>query len=267
MQNMGNTESANHSSMPNSSIQMESGPETVTFSQPQLNVNAKPFQPGAHLNSQATPFKPTYSQVVMPNPIPHQQPVQNDPVMHPTITVASQTTSVPVTNVIARPIINIQHNNSNSRPIFDKNFVHPFMELIKNNASNMEMIDTMALFMGVSKAGEESFYTVDQMDFIIPVLQVFSYAVCNDRAPVARWIMENFVLLDVSYDDNFCYNGAIKWNYPDIADEIALHESFSPSTSILQDLMRRGRYDLIKKCINAPALSGLLKEYKDAFIN
>ena len=77
--------------------------------------------------------------------------------------------------------------------------------------------------------------------------------------------MENFVPLRVSQDDNFCYFESLKYSHSDIADMIASHESFVPTMATLENILSRSKYDIFKKCMNSPHLSGDLMTYRFTF--
>lgn len=187
-----------------------------------------------------------------PQPIQQNNSVQEEVVYDP----------IPQT----QPIVS---NPSVSKPT--AKYVHPFIELVNRNAPTNELINTMALYLDIStgedsQSGEKYYLMVDQSEFIAPVLQVFSFSATNGREPVVRWIMENFVMLDVSYDNNFCYFDSIRWKHEKIADLITTHESFNPTPTVLQNLLARQKYDIFKKCMQSPAIQGLVRDYRFTFI-
>lgn len=133
-------------------------------------------------------------------------------------------------------------------------YTHPFIECIHNSASEEEMINTMEVFMGTTPADtpisvQPSYYVIDQMEFIVPVLHVFSNAVSIGKLRIIQWLMNNYVPLDVSYDDNFFYKDAIKTNQNDSADLIITHPSFKSDMYVLENLLDRRKYDAFKKLV------------------
>ncbi len=143
-------------------------------------------------------------------------------------------------------------------------FVHPFITMIDKNVPESEMVNTLCAFVGPTEFGQDTngntiYESVDQTEFIAPVLQVFSFCASNGRKQVVQWLIENFVPLDVSYDNNFCYTESLRWSHSDIADMIACHESFRPNMEILENLISRKKYDVFKKCMTSPYITGTLK--------
>ena len=184
------------------------------------------------------------------------------PVSVPTPLPVSVPTPLPIPQINSLPRSTIPTNK----------FVHPFIELINKKASEAEMISLMALYMGINTGGIDSnnqtyYYMTDQVEFIAPVLQVFSYATCNGKEQVTKWLMDNFIPLDVSYDNNFCYFESIRWGHSKMADLIATHESFIPTTVVLENLSFRQKYDIFRLCMSSPRISGLCRDYRFTFIH
>ena len=151
-------------------------------------------------------------------------------------------------------------------------YVHPFIELINKGSSEQEIIDTMTTYMGTIPIGKDDngndiFDYVDQTLFIQPVMIVFSYATSNNKMMIVEWLLKNYIPLQVSYSDNFCYFEALKWNYYNMADLIVQHKSFIPSIMVLENLIYRNKYDLFKICMNSPGLEGILLKYKYNFLS
>lgn len=160
-------------------------------------------------------------------------------------------------------------------PIVSKkhpSYVHPFIDMINRNCTESEMINTLEAFcgrtmVGVDDDGRIVYETVDQTEFIAPVLQVFSYCATHGKSSVVQWLLKNFVPLQVSYDNNFCYFECLKWGNNHIADMIAEHESFYPSMEVLENLLSRGRYTQFRKCMSSPYLKDDLNTYRFTFMH
>lgn len=152
-----------------------------------------------------------------------------------------------------------------------KVFIHPLIEMINRNCPDAEMIRTLDTFVGKIQVGTDPqgnpiYETVDQMQFIAPVMEVFSYCANNGRKSVVQWLFDNFIPLNVSYDNNFCYFESLRWNHTDITDMIVQHESFYPSMEVLENLISRNKYNLLKKCMTSPHLRGDLQTYRFTFM-
>lgn len=168
----------------------------------------------------------------------------------------------------------MQYSTNSQIPLIHEKqevYVHPFIESINKGSSEQEIIDIMTAYMGTipigkDENGNEIFDYVDQTLFIQPVMIVFSYATSNNKTILVDWLLKNYVPLQVSYSDNFCYFEALKWNYNNMADLILQHKSFIPSLSVLENLIHRNRYDLFKICMNSPCLEGVLFKYKYNFL-
>lgn len=164
---------------------------------------------------------------------------------------------------------------SSPQPVVAKKrpaYVHPFIEMINRNCSETEMINTLEAFCGRTEVGTDEegrliYEAVDQTEFIAPVLQVFSYCATNGKQSVVQWLLNNFVPLQVSYDNNFCYFDCLKWGYHQIADWISEHESFYPSMEVLENLLNRGRYTQFHKCMSSPYLKDDLNTYRFTFMH
>lgn len=150
-------------------------------------------------------------------------------------------------------------------------YVHPFIQLINNNANESEMVNTLQIYCGSTEIGQDEegkpiYESVDQTMFIAPALQLFSYCATNNKIRVVKWLLDNFVPLQVSYEKNFCYFECVKFHYYDIADLIAQHESFDPTMVALDNLISRNKYDIFKKCMSSPYLTGLMNKYRYTFM-
>lgn len=160
-----------------------------------------------------------------------------------------------ITNLFSTNNSNIQYteiNNSTPKTSTSAISTHPFVEMISSNMSEEQMISTMEAFMGttsVSQSDTPSFYVVDQMEFFAPVLHVFANATYNGKRNVVKWILNNFVPLDVSYDNNFFYKETLKQNNFDITEMLTDHPSFVSDMFVLEDLLKRQKFDLFKKFV------------------
>jgi len=172
----------------------------------------------------------------------------------------STTQTVPM---ISNPVI--------PKPLPKKStYVHPFIELVNRSASETEIIGTIGAFICCREIEKDSndkpiYEEIDQTTFITPMTQVFAYAANNGKTQLTKWIMDNFVPLQVSYDNNFCYFESLKWQHSHIADMIAYHESFVPTINILENLISRNKYDVFKHCMKSPYLKSDLHKYRFTF--
>lgn len=194
--------------------------------------------------------------VSIPQPVPASLP----------IVVAEQSVQ-PVQPVPAPPIsaVPVPSTTPKSRN-------HPFFDMIDRNCSEAEMINMLQAFCGRTQVGTDQvgrpiYDVVDQLDFLAPVMQVFSYCATNGRRSVAQWILTNFVPLQVSYDNNFCYFDCLKYGFIDIADMIAQHESFNPTFQALQNMLERQKYPLFMKCMSSPYLTSDMNTYRYTFMH
>lgn len=131
---------------------------------------------------------------------------------------------------------------------------HPLFTLIDRNATELEFITTLDSFCGTRQTGSTTngdpvYEMVDQVELIAPVLQVFSYCASYGKKEVVSWILENFVPLQVSYDNNFCYHECRRWGQHEIAQLISMHESFEPTMKIIHDLLERECFVQFRKCV------------------
>ncbi len=131
-------------------------------------------------------------------------------------------------------------NSQSPVPVPKKNsYVHPLIDMLYKSYSQSEMIGMLEAFCGVSTdgyndAGQEMFDSVDQTEFIAPVLQVFSHCANNGKTNVVEWILKNFVPLQVSYDNNYIFFECIKWKHYHVAKMILNHESFNPTPQVFE---------------------------------
>lgn len=151
-------------------------------------------------------------------------------------------------------------------------WVHPFIEMVNRNCSEAEMINTLQAYCGRIEVGTDSngnpiYETVDQTEFIAPILQVFSYCANNGKKSVVQWLLTNFVPLQVSYENNFCYFECLRWNHYEIADMLASHESFIPSMEVLENMLSSSKYAQFRKCMTSPYLRDDLFTYRFTFMH
>ncbi|CAH6421073.1 Hypothetical protein MVR_LOCUS261 [uncultured virus] len=151
-------------------------------------------------------------------------------------------------------------------------YVHPLIEMVNKGVSEADMICMLESFCGRQQVGtrpdgQPIYEVVDQTDYIGPVLQVFSYCSTNSKGQVVEWLLSNFVPLQVSYDNNFCFFQCLQYSSRAsdgslMADLLVRHESFFPSLQVLENLMSRSRTDLVKVCMSSPYLRGDLSTYR-----
>lgn len=146
-------------------------------------------------------------------------------------------------------------------------YVHPLIEMLNNSYPENKMIEILQSFCGCNSTetdqnGNMIYETVDQTEFTAPILQVFAHCVGYGKKSVIDWIVSNFVPLQVSYDNNYCYYESIKWKHHEIADIIINHESFDPSIEILESFLVNGEYAHFKKCMQNPNLNDCIKQYE-----
>jgi hypothetical protein len=223
-------------------------------------------------NSTSTPQVTPTAQVT-----PQTQPTQTtDSVM---TAVESTSVSEPLVQPVFQPTLpsvsqSSQTLQSSPTTVVKKQpaYVHPFIELINRSSSESEIINMLDIYLGKKLTGhnhngDPMYDVVDQTLFIGPTLQVFAYAANNGKKSVVSWLMENFVPLQVSYDNNFCYYECLKWNHHEVADLLASHESFIPTMDILESLLSRGKYHLFRTCMNSPYLKDDLRTYRFTFMH
>lgn len=230
-----------------------------------MGSSSSTFAENGSTNAQSTSMNNQQPEQSAISPAPSQEaPMTNNTlVSSPKTAFSPKVTSSPKASPIP--------NHSVSRGTTYK-FVHPFIELINRKASDSEFINTMATFMdrrfvGVDERGVEQFEYVDQMQFFLHTMQVFSYCANNGKESVVKWLMDNYVPLQVSYDDNFCYFESMRWGHHSIVELIVSHSSFVPTEPILQDMISRGRYDLFKRCMSSPHLRDKLWTYRHTFLH
>lgn len=153
-----------------------------------------------------------------------------------------------------------------------KKNVDPLIEMVTRGCSEQEIIRTLDAFMGKREIGKDAngqpvFDIVDQTMFTAPVLYIFSDAVNYGKVNTVRWLMDNFVPLNVSYDNNFCFFECQRWGHTALADMIVEHESFYPSTEVLDNLLTRSKYNLFRKCMTSPHLRDEMNTYRFTFMH
>lgn len=172
--------------------------------------------------------------------------------------------SSPITQSELTPIIQPITISKNIRK---QPFVHPFIDMIYKDYSEEKMINMLQAFCGRIEIERDQYdrpiyEIVDQTEFIAPVLQVFSHCANNGKKEVVQWLVDNFVPLQVSYDNNYCFFECLKWKNYEIVDIIVDHESFYPSMEVLENLISRSKYAQIKKCMTSPYLQDDFGKYR-----
>ena len=151
-------------------------------------------------------------------------------------------------------------------------YVHPFIEMINRGCSEAEMINTLQAFCGRVEVGQDQlgrpiYEAVDQIEFIAPVLHVFSYCANNGKKSVVQWLVTNYIPLQVSYENNFCFFECLQWKHLDIAEMIVNHESFEPTMQVLENLLSRDKFANFRTCMNSPRLCCDFRTYRFTFMH
>lgn len=201
---------------------------------------------------------------------PVEQPSETEPMMAPEVISLEPSITPPPPSPVQ--LINLPHLPQSPTIPIKPQYVHPFIDLINRKCTESEFINTLQTFCGGTEVGTDShnnpiYEVVDQTEFIAPVLQVFSYCATNGKKSVVEWLCKNFVPLQVSYDNNFCYFECLKWGHHEIADIIAQHESFSPDILVLEQMLAKSKYDLFKKCMTSPYLRDDMHKYRYTFMH
>jgi len=147
-------------------------------------------------------------------------------------------------------------------------FVHPFIEYVKQRRTDEEIINLMNTYMGCEPKNDNSqpiYNCVDLMEFMAPVLHVMFYAVTNNRISIVEWLVNNYIPLQASYDDNIFYFEASNNNRMEIINLLVHHPSFIPDFKVLEDLKTKGKYDLFADCMKSPNLDDLVRLYALTF--
>lgn len=144
-------------------------------------------------------------------------------------------------------------------------YISPITQAI--GKSETEIINTLEMFcggtqIGVNANGEPMYDSVDQSEMYIPVMQLFSHCVIKNYVKAVEWIVQKFVLLQVSIDDNFCYHESIKNNNKEMTKLIISHPSFEPSIDILDSFIADELYEHFKTCINHPFIEREIFKYR-----
>nr|AEX62563.1 hypothetical protein mv_L358 [Moumouvirus Monve] len=132
----------------------------------------------------------------------------------------------------------------------NSSYIHPLINLITVNTSDDDIINTLDAYCGIQKIGDNLYDIPDQYEVFGPVTQLFCHCACYGRRKVVEWIMNNYVPLDVSYSDNFCYFECLRYGHKSIAAMLVQHESFNGSIDVLLDLLNRQEYNLFNNCIS-----------------
>ena len=232
-------------------------------------VQVTPMETVLDTPTETTEVTPTETTEVTPVEISEVTPTETTEVTPTETTEVTPTETVPVETTPVNPV---QPAPSTIVPVVTsasstRRFVHPFLEMLHGNVSEQGMIDTMAVYMGVTEIGKNAdsspiYDVVDLTEFFGPVTQVFAYCANNGKRQVVNWLMNNYVPLNVSYDNNYCYFESIKWGLNDIAESISQHHSFVPSFETIKSMLSKSQYNLLRSTFTSPHLEGELNTYK-----
>ena len=225
---------------------------------------------GNYIGSQRQP-----DNLIQPTqPTQPTQPIESVQYVPATINETTRINMTPPINAVVHTAVPVNSPNSIVNTIITKksSYVHPFIDMITRNCSEAEMINTLQAFCGRIEVGTDSnnrliYEAVDQTEFIGPVLQVFSYCANNGKKSVVEWLTKNFVPLQVSYDNNYCYFECLRWGHHDIADIIVMHESFCPDMQVLENLLSKNKYAHFKHCMASPYHRNDLYTYRFTFMH
>ena len=164
---------------------------------------------------------------------------------------------------------NVQSEQNNVQSN-DDTFVHPLDELIRSKSSESKCLEMLNVFCGKIYVGKDEngvdiYETVDPYEFFASITQLLNYSVQNNYHNVIDWILENYILTDVSYDNNFIYRNAITYMGDKASislEKLAKHSSFNPDTNILLNILSRSKYDLFCHCLDSVHLNSNLRKYK-----
>lgn len=153
---------------------------------------------------------------------------------------------------------------------YKSDYIHPLIEMINRHHSESEMINMLETYcgtklVGVDEFGNNIYEYVDQLSFFGPVMEVFAHCSGYGKKSVLIWLLEKYVPLDVSYDNNFCYFESLRYSHYTVTEMIVNHESFHPSLEVLENLLSRNKYELFNKCMSSPHLKGDLYTYRYTF--
>lgn len=154
-------------------------------------------------------------------------------------------------------------NVSSSEP-----YVNPLFELVKKGKSQQEIIDNLNAYCGtheIEGENEPMFEQVDQYEFIAPALQLFTHCACYGMKDVVQWFIDNYVPLQVSYDNNFCYFECLRYGHYDIIEMITRHESFEPSFSVMENMLQRSKHHLFMASFNNSNIPSEINDYHYTF--
>ena len=231
---------------------------------------------GSALSTATPPTDAPVTEVqAQPNDVPPQytetsEQIQDTKVVEQVQEIQSSSTPVEPTQTI-QPVavpVPVQSIPTPTFPVSSRRkYIHPFIQLINQNASATEMISTMSAYLssveiGTDDNGNKIYDAVDQTEFIAPVIQVFSYCANNGRGAVVQYLMDNFIPLQVSYDNNYCFFETQKWGHHSICDMIVSHQSFVPTMAVLENLYSRSKFEQIKMCMSRAHLTGTLRTYR-----
>lgn len=150
-------------------------------------------------------------------------------------------------------------------------FIHPIISLIFKDVSDQEIISILEAYCGCKEIGVDEnnqpiYDIVDQTEFIAPILQLFSHCAAYGRIPVVRWLLDNFIPLDTSYNDNSIYFECLRWGQHEVIKMLITHCSFKPNIPVLENLLNREKYDQFLYCMKKSILDDNLNVYRYTLI-
>lgn len=149
-------------------------------------------------------------------------------------------------------------------------YSHPLIQVLQRTHTQEDVIDTLQAFVGNTEAGVNPdgsivYDVVDQMDYFPQVMEVFAYACGYGHEKIVQWLLDNYVPLDVSYNENQCFIECIRMGHIHIAKMIMEHESFNPSVDVLIAVKNNDEY--LRTYLMKPNLDGDLKTYRYTLLN
>ena len=220
------------------------------------------------MNNQSVSYQTVTNQSVTTQPVT-TQPVTTQPVTTQPVTTQPVTTQSMVINPPAKDSVTTKTN----APIKKlPPYVHPFITMINEKRSEGEMINTLQAFcggieIGTDDNGNSIYEMVDQVEFIAPVLEVFSYCANNEKKQLfngsvkilyhCKLVMTIiFVILNVS-SGNITILQILLWHT----------KALIRTMEVLENLLERNKYAQFKHCMKSPFLLDEMNTYKFTFVH
>lgn len=160
-------------------------------------------------------------------------------------------------------------DNTSSNNVVNDN-IHPLYELLQDK-SEPESIAILQTFCGTyeigsDESGQMMYESVDQMQFFAPVMQYFSLYCGKGFNNAVKWIIDNFLPLNVSYNNNFCYFECISQEgviiNENIINMIVSHDSFGISIKILESFINNNKRYIAKDKLYTANVSKPLEPFR-----